>query len=92
MAGLPWSGPGFCEGNASCELGKLAGEKKPDFLKILCGDQHLNLAIQGLLIQCKWKIVTFAEECDSAQREVAGCFGSRGLEPRRRLVFRSHVD
>lgn len=71
---------------------KVGGRKKPDFLKILCGDQHLNLAIQGLLIQCKWKIVTFAEERDSAQQEVAGCSRSRGLEPRGRFVFRSHVD
>lgn len=89
MASLRWGS--FCEENASCELAKSVGEKKI-FLKLLCGNQLLNLSIQRLLIQSKRKIVTFAEECDPVQWEVAGCSGSRGLEPRGRFVFRSHVD
>lgn len=67
-------------------------KKNPNLLEILCGDQLLNLTIQRLLIQSKWKTVTFAEECDTILCEVAGCFESRRLEPRGRAGFRSHVD
>lgn len=57
------------------------GEKKANFLKILCSDQHLNLAIRGLLIQGKWKIVTFDEEHDLLSGRWQGAPDLVGLNP-----------